>query len=395
MRYNPILHDILCGAIRQAPNQRITFATFMDVVLYHSQAGYYATQTSAIGPQGDFVTSSHVSHDFGELLAEQFVELWHNLGAPQPFQLVEMGAGQGIFAADVLRYLQAHYPVCFAALQYTIVEKSEILKVVQQKRLATWVEKLTWLALEDIPDDSVIGCFFSNELVDALPVHQVVLTEAGLQEIYVTLADDGATFQEVIAPLSTPRLLDYFELVGVNFNDSQYRVGYRTEAHLAALDWMHAVAQNLHQGYVITVDYGYPANRYYNRNRFQGALQCYYQHAHHNDPYSNLGYQDITAHVNFTALERYGERCGLRTVGATQQAMFLMALGLGDRLSALAQIQETDPTTLQQAVQRREQLHQLINPMGLGNFLILVQSKDTNSSFPGHSIIGLTVPPLP
>jgi SAM-dependent MidA family methyltransferase len=394
MRHNLILHDILCSAVRQAPNQRITFANFMDVVLYHPQAGYYATQTSAIGPQGDFVTSSHVSHDFGELLAEQFVELWHNLGAPQPFLLVEMGAGQGIFAADVLGHLHARYPACFAALQYTIVEKSEILKVVQQKRLATWVEKLTWLALEDIPDDSVMGCFFSNELVDALPVHQVVLTEAGLQEVYVTLAEHGATFQEVIAPLSTPRLLDYFDLVGVNFSDSQYQVGYRTEAHLAALDWIQAVAQKLHQGYVITVDYGYPANRYYNRSRFQGTLQCYYQHAHHNDPYSNLGYQDITAHVNFTALERYGEQYGLKTLGVTQQAMFLMALGLGDRLTALANLQGTDSKTLHEAIQRREHLHQLINPMGLGNFLILVQSKDTNSLLPGQSITGLTVPPL-
>ncbi len=394
MRHNSILQDILRDTIQSTPDQRITFATFMDVVLYHPQAGYYATQKSAIGPQGDFVTSPHLSHDFGELLAEQFVELWQNLGAPASFPLIEMGAGQGVLAADVLGYLQTHYADCFAALRYTIVEKSAILTALQQKRLATWSEKITWLDFEDIPDDSVIGCFVSNELVDALPVHQVVLTESGLQEVYVTLAKDDVSLQEVIAPLSTPRLSHYFDLVGVDWSDPQYTVGYRTEAHLTALDWMQAVAQKLHHGYIITVDYGYPANRYYNRSRSQGTLQCYYQHAHHNDPYSYLGYQDITAHVNFTALERCGEQYGLSTLGVTQQAMFLMALGLGDRLSALAQIQETDATTLQQAIQRRDQLQQLINPMGLGNFLVLVQGKAPESLLLNQSIKGLSVPTL-
>ena len=197
---------------------------------------------------------------------------------------------------------------------------------------------------------------------------------------------------EIFEVPSTPRLADYFALVGIDLADPQYAPGYRTEVHLAALDWMQTVAAKLRHGYVLTVDYGYPASRYYSRARAQGTIQCYYQHAHHDNPYSHLGHQDITAHVNFTALERQGEACGLETLGATQQAMFLMALGLGDRLNALSQIQATDTDTINLAIQRRDRLHQLINPMGLGNFMVLVQGKGLSSD--AKTLKGLTVPPL-
>lgn len=394
MAHNPVLYDLLCDRLRQADDQRLTFADFMALVLYHPQAGYYSTQQAAIGPQGDFVTSPHLCADFGELLAKQMAELWHHLGQPDPFTLVEMGAGQGIMAADLLAYLERHHHDCFAALRYIIVEASGVLRQVQRQRLMAWGDRVAWQTLADIPADSVTGCFLSNELVDALPVHQVVLTEAGLQEVYVALDLERNGFQEVIAPLSTPQIQDYFDLVGINWAAPTYAVGYRTEAHLAALDWMQTVATKLHRGYVLTIDYGYPASRYYNRSRAQGTVQCYYRHAHHSDPYAHLGHQDITAHVNFTALERQGDRSGLKTLGITQQAMFLMALGLGDRLTDLAQIQDTDRATVNQAIQRRDQLHQLMNPMGLGNFLVLLQGKNLSPEALAQPIQGFTVPPL-
>ncbi|MGF1566667.1 MAG: class I SAM-dependent methyltransferase [Nodosilinea sp.] len=394
MPHNPALYQLLLNRLDQAPHQRLTFAEYMDLVLYHPQEGYYTARDSVIGPQGDFITSAHLGVDFGELIAAQVVECWHRLGQPTPFALVEIGAGQGLVTAALLADLEHDHPDCLEALAYQIVEKSEPLRAMQQRRLAPWAERVAWVSLDDLPDDTITGCFFSNELVDALPVHQVVLTTAGLQEIYVTL--DGKAegrIQEVVGPPSTPQLADYFDLVEVDFAPPHYAVGYRTEVHLAALDWMKSIAAKLHRGYVLTIDYGYPASRYYSRGRSQGTLQCYYQHAHHNDPYSHIGHQDITAHVNFTALERQGERCGLQTVGATPQAMFLMALGLGDRLSALAQIQSTDPDTLRWAMQRRDQLQQLINPMGLGNFMVLIQSKGM-TALATQPLKGLTVPPL-
>ncbi|MBE9158377.1 class I SAM-dependent methyltransferase [Nodosilinea sp. LEGE 06152] len=393
MPHNPDLYRVLCDRIHQSPHQRITFAEFMELALYHPQGGYYTTKDAILGFEGDFVTSAHLGHDFGELLAIQFAEMWEHLGRPNPFSLVEMGAGQGLIAADALGALQNHSPDCFAALSYQIVEKSDRLRAAQEQRLSPWAGRITWLNLDDIPDDSITGCFFTNELVDALPVHQVVMGESGLQEVYITLADNpDAPVMEVLDTPSTPRLADYFTFVGIDLADPQYASGYRTEVHLAALDWMKTVAAKLHQGYVLTVDYGYPASRYYNRARSQGTLQCYYQHAHHDNPYSHLGHQDITAHVNFTALERQGEQCGLETLGATQQGMFLMALGLGDRIAALGQIQASDPTTVNLAIQRREKLHQLINPMGLGNFVVLVQGKGLTAT--AKTLKGLTVPPL-
>ncbi|PSN16551.1 hypothetical protein C7293_02260 [filamentous cyanobacterium CCT1] len=393
MPHNPVLYQVLRDRIQQSPQNRISFAEFMDLALYHPEGGYYSTKDAILGFEGDFVTSAHLGHDFGELLATQFAEMWAHLGRPNPFALVEMGAGQGLVAADVLRTLQNHFPDCFAALNYQIVEKSNQLRAAQEQRLSLWAGKVSWLNLKDIPNDSITGCLFSNELVDALPVHQVAIAESGLQEVYITLTDDpDSPVQEVVDTPSTPRLADYFAFVGVDLADPQYAPGYRTEVHLAALDWMKLVAAKLHRGYVLTIDYGYPASRYYNRARAQGTLQCYYQHAHHNDPYTHLGYQDITAHVNFTALERQGERCGLETLGATQQGMFLMALGLGDRLAALGQIQANDPTSVNLAIQRRDRLHQLINPMGLGNFVVLIQGKDLTDQ--AKTLKGLTVPPL-
>ncbi len=393
MPQNPALYQVLRDRIRQSPQQRISFAEFMELALYHPEGGYYTTKDAILGHQGDFVTSAHLGHDFGELLAIQFAEMWEHLGRPQPFLLVEMGAGQGLIAADVLGALQNHFPDCFADLSYQIVERSERLRTAQQDRLSPWAGRVTWVNLDDLPDGSITGCFFTNELVDALPVHQVVTTEVGLQEVYVTLSDSSdSPLQEVLAPPSTPHLADYFAFVGIDLADPQYAPGYRTEVHLAALDWMKTVAAKLHRGYVLTVDYGYPASRYYSRARAQGTLQCYYQHAHHDNPYSHLGHQDITAHVNFTALERQGKCCGLETLGATQQAMFLMALGLGDRLNALSQIQATDTDTINLAIQRRDRLHQLINPMGLGNFMVLVQGKGLGDN--AKVLKGLTVPPL-
>jgi SAM-dependent MidA family methyltransferase len=392
------LGDLISQRIVERFNQRISFAEFMDWALYHPELGYYATRALKIGSQGDFFTSPHLGVDFGELLAEQLVQIWELLEFPNPFTLVEMGAGQGLLAADILHHLQHCYPACLECVEYIIVERAKPLIAEQQRRLKTLAIEavcLRWCSLEEIPSSSVTGCFFSNELVDALPVHQVVVEGKQLQEVYVTVTADGhggVPFCEAIAELSTPRLAEYFDLVGIDLLGSGYPDRYRSEVNLAALDWISTVADRLQRGYVLTIDYGYPANRYYSPARAQGTLQCYYQHAHHSDPYTHVGQQDITAHVDFTALERQGDRCGLHTVGLTQQGLFLMALGLGDRIAALSQSDSTEAQEIQARLQRREAMHQLINPMGLGNFGVLVQSKGLQD--PLSPLKGLRLPPL-
>ena len=149
------------------------------------------------------------------------------------------------------------------------------------------------------------------------------------------------------------------------------------------------VADKLHCGYLLTIDYGYLASRYYSPARSQGTLMCYYQHRHHDNPYINIGRQDITAHVDFTALERWGEQCGLSKVGFTQQGLFLMALGIGDRIATLS---TTTEQSIQQLLQRRDALHQLIDPQGLGGFGVLVQSKGLTPAQAAHNLKGLISP---
>ncbi|MFM7365610.1 MAG: class I SAM-dependent methyltransferase [Cuspidothrix sp.] len=385
-------HPALCQAITHriitSPQKRITFAEYMDLVLYHPQYGYYSSDVKIGFRGGDFFTSASLGSDFGELLGKQFYQMWEILDQPMSFSVVEMGAGQGILASHILNHIKQEYSDFFAAVKYIIVEKSSTLKQEQQQLLQDFSVK--WCNLEEIEPKSLTGCCFSNELLDAFPVHQFTLEAGELREIYVTITENNAEpiFIEVIGEPSTPQLAEYFDLVGINLSQNTYENGYRSEINLAALDWLSIVADCLKQGYVLTIDYGYHADRYYHPRRSQGTLQCYYQHGHHDNPYVNIGRQDITAHVDFTALSVWGERCGLKKVGWTQQGLFLMALGIGERLAAIPWQQQP----ISQLLQRREGLHQLINPEGLGNFGVLVQSRGLTQEQASQRLEGLVVP---
>lgn len=378
--------------IAARPQQRLTFAEFMDLALYDPECGYYSSGRVAIGGAGgDFFTSASLGPDFGELLAEQFAQLWELLGTPEPFTLLEMGAGTGALAADILGYSQRQLPAFFAALHYTIVERSPMLRQRQQERLAPWCQacEIRWLDWSEIAADSLLGCAFANELIDALPVHLVEVVGDRLQEIYVACREDQ--FVEVRDALSTPELAAYFPEFGLDIPGATYPQGYRTEVNLAARRWLATVASKLQRGYLLTIDYGYPAAKYYHPQRSRGTLQCYSRHRRHSDPYTTVGECDITAHINFTDLERYGAPLGLEPVGFTQQGLFLMALGLGDRLANLAATC-ADPGEL---LRRRDALHQAIDPSGLGNFGVLLQGKNLPAASREALPRGWQEPPWP
>jgi SAM-dependent MidA family methyltransferase len=394
---NPKLCEEIAQKIQATEQKRISFADYMNLALYHPEYGYYTTGAGKIGAGGDFATSPHLCPDFGEMLAEQFWQMWQILGCPVPFQLVEMGAGQGLIAGDVLGYLQQKYPDFFHVLDYIIIEKSPGMRRFQQQRLARFTgdaaKHLRWCSWAEIEPESIIGCCFSNELVDALPVHQFVISQGKLKEIYVTVSEihGKLKFVEVVGELSTPKIAEYFAELELDLLGGKYPDGYRSEVNLAASIWLKEVAQRLKRGYLLTIDYGYQCDRYYAPSRHQGTLQCYYQHRYHDDPYILVGQQDITAHVNFTALERYGKQWGLENIAFTQQGLFLMALGLGDRIAAVSTTPGLDIAT---ALQRREVLHQLIDPMGLGNFGVLLQSKGLTHQEIAQKLTGFTIPPL-
>ncbi|MGD1852598.1 MAG: class I SAM-dependent methyltransferase [Cyanophyceae cyanobacterium] len=407
-QFNADLCRHLCERLKTAPGQQITFAHFMETALYHPELGYYASTARQIGPKGDFITSPHMGPDFGELIGEQLRELWQHLGQPNPYDLVEMGAGQGLLAKDILGYLRREDPDCFAAIHYRIVETAIALRSFQQKFLKPQFpglvegDRLTWCDLDDLEKGSITGCFFSNELVDAFPVHRVTATDRTLLENYVTLRpgmdgeapDPAGPFVDRWDEPSTPASAQYFQDLHIDLTQPPYPDGYVTEGNLGAPKWLEKVALALGHGYILTVDYGYTAQRYYQPARTRGTLQCYTRHAHHDNPYMNLGHQDITAHVDFTTLERTGESLGLTTLGFTQQALFLMSLGLGDRLAALATDEYPTGDQLRTLLRRRDSLQRLMDPLGLGNFGVLVQCKsaiaaDALETLP---LRGLTVP---
>ncbi len=376
--------EIIIDRINNSPQQRITFADYMELALYHPRSGYYATNSEQISESGDFLTSPHLADDFGEMLATQLHQTWEILARPSEFNIVEMGAGQGLLAAQILEYSQRVDPEFFRAIDYIIIETAAAMIAAQQLRLQQL--PVRWSQWDEIPADSIVGCFLSNELIDALPVHQIILVDGKLQEVYLTHANDGKLIEE-IGELSTDRLKEYWQLNQIDLLTNRYPDRYRTEVNLAALDWLETVSLKLHRGYIISIDYGYTADRYYNPMRVQGTLQCYYQHSYHHDPYINIGNQDLTAHVDFTALQNHGERLGLHTVGFIQQGMFLMALGLGDRIAAIS----SNSSDLQSLLSRRQNLHQLIDPMGLGKFGVLIQSKGLTPAERDILLIGLAI----
>ena len=389
MDSNPTLCEAIAHHITTSPQQKITFPEYMDMVLYHPQEGYYSTQAAKLGKEGDFFTSVHLGADFGELLAEQFLQMWELLGKPEPFSLVEMGAGQGYLAFDILQYIQQQYPDFFNCLNYIIVERSLTLRQIQQERLSEF--SVNWQTLATISSNSIIGCFFSNELVDAMPVHQFMINGGELREIYVTNQEFGKDkeqplFVEVTGEPSTPQLQSYFESLEIDIYN--YPDEYQSEVNLAALEWLSIVADRLQRGYVLTIDYGYSDNRYYNPRRSQGTLQCYWHHQRHNNPYINIGQQDITAHVDFTALEKWGDRWGLKSAGFTQQGLFLMALGLGQRIASLSHTEQP----ISQLLHRRDTLHQLLDPLGLGGFGVLLQTKGLEQTSVSQPLKGFVMP---
>ncbi len=379
------LYKIVSTSIAKNQQSRITFAEYMNLVLYHSDYGYYSSGIVDIGKKGDFFTSVALGKDFGELLAIQLQEMWIKLNCPELFTVVEMGAGNGDLARDILNYWENNNPELINNLQYVIVEKSLSLQQLQQDKLQDFDQRINikWQTWEYILDNSLIGCCFSNELIDAFPVHRIAVSDDKLQEIYLTLDANG--FKEIQDEVSTGDIYQYFDLVGIDFSNTEYPHNYQTEVNLAALNWLETVSKKLNRGYILTIDYGYPAVKYYHPQRSQGTLQCYYQHHRHNNPYVNLGQQDITAHVDFTSLENQGKNCNLETIGFTKQGMFLMALGLGDRLNELS----NGTYNIMEVLQRRDALHQLINPLGLGGFGVLIQGKNLTKE--QHSLQGLKI----
>ncbi len=355
------LSEILKERIRAAGP--LTFAEFMEACLYHPEHGYYTRSKQR--RLGDYYTSVDMHPVFGRLLARQLAEMWERSGRPSEFFAVECGAGAGFLARHILDFARGKLPEFYAGLQYVAVERSAVRRTQLQARLAGHGSSGKWTSLEELPARIPAGCVFSNELLDAFPVHRVRQDSSGLQEIYVGWS--GGKFVEQCGPPSSPRVTGYFAEQGITLTD-----GAEAEAGLAVCDWVTAVGDTLGRGFVLTIDYGHEARELYNERHRRGTLLGYFQHAAHEDYFARPGEQDLTAHVNFTALDLWGRKSGLTRAGLASQSHFLMALGKENEFADLYDegMGETE------RVQARLKLKSLIFPEGMGEaFSVMVQAK--------------------
>ena len=312
---NPLQGKIIERIKTEGP---IPFETFMEMALYEPGLGYYATDNIEIGRAGDFYTSQHVHPAFGAMIAVQLEEMWKTMGRPPDFYAIEPGAGAGLMCLDILQYLQDKE--FYHALTYLLVETNPSVQLKQKNVLVKYEDKVRWASSLPAVGNRK-GCILSNELLDAFPVHLVEMNEE-IREIYITFSDDSS-FSEIRMPLSTPALTDYFDEFSV-----QLPKGYRTEINLRIKDWLQSASEILSEGFILTIDYGYPSGEYYSEERNRGTLLCYYRHQVHEDPYTNIGRQDITAHVNFSSVKKWGEFFGFRTLGFCRQGTYLISLGI-------------------------------------------------------------------
>lgn len=328
----------------------LTFADFMELALYHSEHGYYATAARRSGRGGDFYTSADVGSLFGEMLAVQLEEMWQltrEAGAAR-FDLVEAGAGNGRLARDILDAAAAHHPALYEHVRVRLLERSVAAREEQPAVLGPHAHLL------DASQDGrgpFTGVVLANELLDALPVHVVTMTAGGLREILVGERDGRLV--EIAGPPGGS-VLDYLSRMGATLD-----IGARAEAGLEAERWVQSAARSLALGFLLLIDYGHEARELFSPTHANGTVMAYRGHAARDASLlGRPGEQDLTAHVNLTAVRGAAEAAGLQPVGSVDQTYFLLNLGIADRLEAGAD---------RAALARRLAARTLLLPGGLGS----------------------------
>lgn len=329
----------------------ISFARYMELALYAPGLGYYSAGATKFGSGGDFTTAPEMSPLFGQTLALQIAEvLPHTAG-----NVLEFGAGSGKLALDILRELERRNSL---PQRYYILDLSAELRERQWQTfqqhglhllpLVEWVDTLP---------EQFSGLMLGNEVLDAMPAHLVELGEHGWQERGVQ--DCGNDFAWATRPLSDPALAPICASLGAN-------APYLTEISLANRAFMRMLAEHLQQGLILLIDYGFGAGEYYHPQRDQGTLMCHYRHHAHSEPFYLPGLQDITVHVDFSAIAQTALDNGLDLHGYTTQAHFLLNAGIGEIL------QRFDPNDVKSYLPHASAAQKLMNPAEMGELFKVI-----------------------
>ncbi len=338
----------------------LTFADYMRIALYDPDDGYYITGSAKMGWEGDYFTSTDLPAFFAHCLARQLIQWWKKLGQPTPFVVLEQGAGRGYLAQEIATWARDNEPTFYAALEY----HTEDIRTGQDVNAPFSSIKPTVV--------------FSNELIDAFPVHIVEIRQQHLYEVYVDVSK--GQLYEVLSEPGTAEVTSYLDKYHIPW--ASFSEGWRAEINLDALRWVQQTASIIQRGYILTIDYGDKARDLYTRERQRGTLACYFQHHLNERPLSHPGLQDITAHVNFSALIDEGRRQGFHLHKFTSQRRWLEELEIKNELEQLRQNEfsavDTERATdrgqiaLLQLRNLRQHVATLTDPAGMGNFKVLV-----------------------
>jgi SAM-dependent MidA family methyltransferase len=344
----------------------VTFSEWMRMALYDERDGYYCRRArQKWGRAGDYRTSPERSVLFAATFAAYFARLYQELGQPHQWTILETGAGDGRFAFVVLQTLQRRFPSVFSATHYVIDEAGPHSRSLAQERLQPFADHVSYLALDVVEVNC--GVVFSNELLDAFPVHRVVMQQGQLQEFYVT-EGPGGNFEWTIGAPSTTRLAGYFAQLQIQLTE-----GRIAEVNLEIEKWVTKVSNRLKAGYLITVDYGAtPEDLYSSAAREQGTLRSFSQHRLVENVLAQPGEQDITATVDWSAVQNIGTRLGFETIEFERQDKFLLAAGLLNELEVELERCESEADKLRLSAAASEMI--LPDRMA-AHFQVLVQKK--------------------
>ena len=352
----------------------LSFARFMELALYDPSGGYYSRGPERLGPRGDFFTASDAGHGFGRSIARQIIDIDRKVGPLDPFHVLEFGAGRGLLARDVLDALGELDRGLAARLRYVMVDRSAAMRDAARTR----APEATALAPEELRGPCR-GCVLAVELFDALPVHRVKRRGEKLLELFVGTDESGRLVE--VEGVPAPDVAAWASRYGAAAAD-----GSEAEVALALGPQLDLLQSALEAGIILIVDYGYPAAELYGPERRRGTLLAYRGHSTNEELLSRVGEQDLTAHVNFTALEERAEQLGLTWLGLTTQDRFLVANGILEQFEQKDREQAYDPGRIKQ----RMQALQLIHPMGMGRaFKFLMLSKGFD---PPPTLAGMTDP---
>ena len=358
---DPVLVERIADEIRRTGP--MTFARFMHRALYELDHGYYESPDAGPGRTGDFLTAPESHPIFGWTIARQLEDVWGRLGRPERFVVREHGAGNGALAVGILEGLRRASSELLPAIRYQAIDVARSRREAFTARL----DEAGFAATIEPPDGrAAAGAVLANELLDALPVHLVEGTPDGIRERFVTLAEEPADpeqpFTTELSPPSTPDLAERLAAEAVDL-----RPGQPAEICLELDGWLDRAAEPLERGLVLLIDYGAPADELYTPER-GSTLRAYHRHRVHGDPLVAIGRQDLTAHVDLTAVERAAAAANLVPLGRTRQQAFLAALGIGDLLVGL---QSSLGTTLEAYLEARSAVVRMLDPRATGAFAVL------------------------